>query len=148
MKNYVKEMRRLVGTQPLLVVGAMVLVFNEKKEILLQQRSDINKWGFPGGSMEYGESLEETAKRELFEETGFNAKSLEFLDILSGKKECHKYPNGDEIFGVTAVFTTSKISGELSIHDNESSNLRFFSLNNLPPNLVKKARYIINKHLK
>jgi 8-oxo-dGTP pyrophosphatase MutT (NUDIX family) len=38
--------------------------------------------GFPGGVMEFGESLEETAVRELYE--GLK------IDILSGKKECHK----------------------------------------------------------
>ncbi|MFJ7183696.1 NUDIX hydrolase [Lysinibacillus xylanilyticus] len=145
--NYIKEMRELIGTQPLMVAGSTVVVFNVMREILLQQRSDNNKWGFPGGAMEYGESLEETAIRELYEETGLKAKDLRFIDILSGEKEYHKYPNGDEIFGVTAVYTTSNISGILSINDNESLNTKFFPLDDLPSNLVEKARYIIKKHL-
>jgi len=140
-------MRELIGTRPLMVAGATVVVFNVMREILLQQRSDNNKWGFPGGAMEYGESLEETAIRELYEETGLMAKDLKFIDILSGEKEYYKYPNGDEIFGVTAVYTTSNISGILSINDNESLNIKFFPLDNLPSNLVEKARYIIQKHL-
>ncbi|MFJ8511215.1 NUDIX domain-containing protein [Lysinibacillus xylanilyticus] len=97
--------------------------------------------------MEYEESLEETAKRELYEETGLKAKDLKFIDILSGKNEHYKYPNGDEIFGVTAVYTTSNISDTLSINDNESLNIKFFTLDNLPSNLMEKARYIIQKHL-
>jgi 8-oxo-dGTP pyrophosphatase MutT (NUDIX family) len=97
--------------------------------------------------MEYGESLEETAIRELFEETGLKANRLTFVDILSGKQECHKYPNGDEVFGVTTVYFTEDINGELSINDGESLNLKFFPLNNLPSNLVEKAKYIIDKHL-
>jgi len=56
MSEYIKEMRNLIGTKPLMVVGVSVIVFNEKKEVLLQQRSDINKWAFLGGLMEYGES--------------------------------------------------------------------------------------------
>ena len=146
MGNYVKEMRNLIGTQALLLVGASVAVFNEKGELLLQQRADINEWGFPGGAMEYGESLEETALRELYEETGLTAKDLEFIEILSGEKECHTYPNGDEIFGVTAVYRTSTISGELSINDGESISLEYFPLNNLPANLIGKSQYIIKKH--
>ena len=51
--------------------------------------------------------LEETAIRELYEETGVRCKSLTFVDILSGKKECYKYPNGDEIFGITAIYSTN-----------------------------------------
>ncbi|MCY9550034.1 NUDIX domain-containing protein [Lysinibacillus xylanilyticus] len=65
MGNYVKQIRELIGIRPLLVAGSTVVVFNEKREILLQQRSEINKWGFPGGAMEYEESLGETAIREL-----------------------------------------------------------------------------------
>ncbi|CRK82390.1 NUDIX hydrolase [Neobacillus massiliamazoniensis] len=147
MSGYIKEMRKLIGTRPLMVVGATVIAFNEREEILLQLRSDIKKWGLPGGAMEYGETLEETAIRELFEETGLKANRLTFVDILSGKQECHKYPNGDEVFGVTTVYFTEDIYGELSINDRESLNLKFFPLNNLPSNLVEKAKYIIDKHL-
>lgn len=146
LANYIQEMRKLVGTQALMVIGSMVALFNEKGEILLQQRADIDKWGFPGGVMEYGESLEETALRELYEETGLRARDLRFIEILSGEKECHQYPNGDEIFGVTAVYTTSTASGELSINDGESINIEFFPLNNLPFKLVEKSEYIIRKY--
>ena len=146
MGNYIKEMRKLIGTQALLLVGATIAVFNEKGELLLQQRADNNKWGFPGGAMEYGESLEDTALRELYEETGLTAKDLEFIEILSGEKECHQYPNGDEIFGVTAVFTTSTVTGELSVNDNESIQLKYFPLGDLPSDLVGKSEYIMKKY--
>jgi hypothetical protein len=35
MSGYIKEMRKLIGTRPLMVVGATVIVFNEREEILL-----------------------------------------------------------------------------------------------------------------
>lgn len=49
--------------------------------------------GCPGGSMELGESFEQTARRELFEEMVLTIEEMKFLDILSGKETYRVYPN-------------------------------------------------------
>ena len=70
MGNYVSELRRLVGSRPLLLVAAGVVVRASYGAILLQRRTDDGLWGLPGGALEPGDSLEEAARRELLEETG------------------------------------------------------------------------------
>ena len=53
-------------------VGVGVAVFQEGR-ILLGKRKGAHgdgEWGFPGGHLELGETVEECARRELFEETG------------------------------------------------------------------------------
>lgn len=97
--------------------------------------------------MEPGETLEETAKRELYEETGLRASNLQLLSILSGHRDYFKYPNGDEVFGVTAVFLAEQVDGQLYPLDGESLALNYFSLDALPSHLVKKAQDIIVHHL-
>lgn len=82
--NYIMNLRKYIGHEPIIVVGATALVFNKSGEILLNLRSDTNTWGIPGGSMELGENLQETAIRELYEETGLIATKLELIDVLSG----------------------------------------------------------------
>ena len=107
MSDYVIKLRQLVGTMPVILVGSTVIVLNQTREVLLQFHADIEMWGLPRGAMEPGETLEETAKRELYEKTELHANNLQFLTILSGYQDYFKYPNG----GVTAVFLTDQTDG-------------------------------------
>lgn len=143
MIGYTKEIRDLIGTRPFILVGATIIVKNERNEILLQHRSDTFEWGLPGGAMEPGESLEEAAERELYEETGLKAKNFKFVDVLSGKDLYFKYPNGDEVYNVICIYIAENISGKLAINDDESIELKYFSLNELPSNLMKELRLFL-----
>ena len=60
-----------VRQDTLVLVNAHVhFAFDEHHCLLLRHRTDDNTWDFPGGYMEPGESTEETARREVREETG------------------------------------------------------------------------------
>jgi 8-oxo-dGTP pyrophosphatase MutT (NUDIX family) len=130
--NYILDLRKFVGSRPLVMAGAGVIVRNEADELLLQLRADTKDWGLPGGSMELGESLEDTAKRELFEETGLHAEGFRFLRMCSGPEFYAKYPNGDEVYNVISVYEAYNVSGEFAMLDGESLDLRYFALNDLP----------------
>lgn len=140
--SYLSELRKIVGHRPLLSAGATVLVINNGK-ILLNLRSDTETWGIPGGSLELGESLEETAFRELKEETGLSAEKMILLTVLSGKDYYFEYPNGDMLYSVISLFLAENISGDLEITDGESLKLQYFDFNELP-NLESRAKAIID----
>jgi len=74
--SYIMNMRKKVGHDPIITVGATTLVFNNKNELLLNLRSDTLDWGIPGGAKELNETLEECAIRELKEETNLDASNL------------------------------------------------------------------------
>ncbi len=130
--NYIRSLRTFVGTRPIIAAGSAILVLNEQNELLLQLRNDTNDWGVPGGGMELGDSFEETAHKELLEETGLVAGGLELLTIASGKEFYYQYPHGDEVYNATAVFKALNVSGELVNNGLESKELRYFPIDALP----------------
>ena len=138
------NLRKYVGHEPLIGLGATTLVFNDKNEILLNLRSDTNTWGIPGGSMELHETIEETAVRELKEEAGISADKLELVTVLSGDEYYFEYPNGDKMCTVIVLFKVLNYTGEIKVSDDESKQLKFFSLDALP-NMESRAKAIIDK---
>lgn len=149
--SYIGDMRKYIGHQPMLSAGATVVVIKDNK-ILLNLRSDTGTWGIPGGALELGENLEETAARELKEETNLCAESFTLLNVFSGTDFYFKYPNGDELYSVVALYLADNVTGELKITDGESKRLEYFSKAELPE-LESRASAIIkwlleNNHLK
>lgn len=55
----IMELRKLVGTRPIIMVGVSIIVRNSEGQILLMKRTDSLDWGTLGGSMELGETFEE-----------------------------------------------------------------------------------------
>lgn len=142
--GYISDIRKMVGHQPIIGVGATVLIFNDKNELLLNLRSDTGDWGIPGGLKELNETIEECAKREMKEETNLEVDDLKLLAVLSGKDYYFKYPNDDELDCVIVLFEARNYKGDLKINDDESTKLEFFSLDDLPQ-LESRAQKIIEK---
>lgn len=72
-----------MNRRPLIGVGAVV--FNADNEILLIKRGkapNLGRWMVPGGTLEWGETLEEAAVREVREETGIDIEIETFVEII------------------------------------------------------------------
>lgn len=134
MTDYIKSMRKYIGHKRLLIVGASVFIHKDGK-LLLQKRKDNDCWGYHGGCLELGETGEETARRELFEETGLTAGALEQLGVFSGKELFYTYPNGDMVSIVDVVYLCEDFSGEMKRQTDEMSDLQWFEIDNLPDNI-------------
>lgn len=134
--GYIMDLRAYVGHRPLIQVGSSVIVEDGQGRILLQRRTDNGLWCFSSaGSMEPGESAEETARRELLEETGLTANKLELVGVYTGAKEYAVYPNGDEVYNVEFFFVCRDWFGALTPQEDEVDSLRFFHPDELPDGL-------------
>ena len=146
MTEYIKNMRKYIGHERLILVGASVFIHKDGK-LLLQKRKDNNCWGDHGGGHELGETIEETAKRELFEETGLIANSLELIGVFSGKELYYTYPNGDKVSNVNIAYLCEDFSGKLKLQADETLDLQWFEINNLPKNLSPPVKLPLSQCL-
>ncbi len=135
----------------LLQDGAAAIIVNDKGQILLQSRTDNDRWGLPGGCQELGERFEETVIREVKEETNLDIteENLELVGIIAGGTRRKEYPNGDVVINNTALYCVKNYTGEVK-WDSESKEMKFFDLDNLPenqhdPDLVEAYIKYINK---
>ena len=78
----VLNVKRLYPKQPIVGVGAVII---HRGRILLEKRKNEpgrGKWSIPGGLVELGEKCEQTAIREVKEETGLTVDRPEHLDVV------------------------------------------------------------------
>ncbi len=118
--------------------GSAVVILNDAGSILLLKRAQIcywmpGKWGLPGGKIEKGETSEQAAIREVYEETELSVK-----DLVHIKK--HSNPQVD-------IFYAPVYTGTVKI-DFEHDDYRWVSRSDVDkmdtiPDLVKKFDWVI-----
>jgi len=147
MQEYIRRLREYVGHMPIVQTGACVIILNSQQQILMERRVDNEMWGLPGGAFEPGETMEVTARREAYEETGLTVDDLTLYGVYSGKELFYEYPNGDQVYNVTIAYITTGFSGDLHVDERESRELRFFAHESMPdaisPPLVPVIRDIV-----
>ena len=125
---------------PFIQTGSCVIIRNTKSQILLQERTDRNMWGLPGGCQDLGEDLRDTAVREVYEETSIrlDPHELVLIDTMSGSFRKNSYPNGDIVYNNVSLYLADVDINDVSTlqGDSETKRLEFFDLDKLPANLM------------
>ena len=142
--GYVEELRKIIGHRRIILNGSVAIIEDGDGRILMQQRAyPRGRWGLPGGLMELGESTEETARREVFEETGLRLGPLTLLGVYSGEGYLCVAENGDEYYVVTTAYIATEYEGALTINDGESLALEWIDGDHLPDDIPKTHSRII-----
>ena len=137
MGPYLQSLRSRIGSQRILLPGVRAIILNQREEVLLQRRTDVECWGLPAGSVELDETALEALRREVLEETGLEVRRAEPMALHSGPDQRFQYPNGDQIQCFSVSFIVREWAGEPRADGEEGSEVRFWSLDHLPENLVE-----------
>ncbi|MDN4603549.1 NUDIX domain-containing protein [Paenibacillus sp. F6_3S_P_1C] len=129
--GYIESLREMVGNAPVILVRPSILILNQSDEILLVRNAD-DTWGIPGGMMEMGESVEESAMREVREEIGLQIKKLKLYGVFSEKELYTKLRNGHEYYNVVIGYICTEFEGELKPDGVEVLEAKFYKPTELP----------------
>jgi 8-oxo-dGTP pyrophosphatase MutT (NUDIX family) len=112
-------------TQKVTSAGGVVFrVTNAGREVLLCGRTSDGLWALPKGTPEPGETLEETALREVREETGV---SVEPDGIVGEIKYWFSRPQeGVRYHKTVRHYLLHPVGGDTSLHDHEFDEVRWF----------------------
>jgi 8-oxo-dGTP pyrophosphatase MutT (NUDIX family) len=144
--DFVRELRKHVGHDLLLLPGVSGMVINDAGEVLLQRRSDTGRWALIGGILEPGEDPADAVVREVFEETGLRVEPIRAIGIYT--TPIITYPNQDRAMYVITAFRCRVISGEPGVNDEESLEVRYFAPDALPDDLRDDFRERIEHALR
>ena len=129
--DFILEIREMIGHHPLWLPGITAVITRGDGHVLLVKRSDNGAWTPVTGIVDPGEEPAVAAAREAREETGVVI-SVDRLAATTVLPEI-TYDNGDRASFLDLTFACTWLSGEAYVADDESTDVRWWPIDDLPP---------------
>jgi 8-oxo-dGTP pyrophosphatase MutT (NUDIX family) len=129
--DFIKDIRDKAGDVLLLLPGVVMVVFDDRGRVLLNRRTDTGRWALISGIPDPGEQPAQAAVREIQEETAVSAVVERVLSVFTNEPVV--YDNGDHAQYIDIVLRCRAVGGEARVNDDESLDVRWFALDELPP---------------
>ncbi len=104
------------------------VVFRDEKILLVQERSDGNRWTLPGGWVDVGEPPRLAVEREVREESGYEVKASKLLALYD--RSLHGHP--PHLFHTYKIYILCELQGGAPAESLETGGADFFPLGELP----------------
>ncbi|MBE3038007.1 MAG: NUDIX domain-containing protein [Chloroflexi bacterium] len=140
MMDYFTKIRRLVGNEPIILSGAVGAVVKDGKILLVRRHNLSRTWGIPGGVQELGETIRETAHREVLEEVGLNLQASDLIGVYSSSQWDIEFPDSGRIQQLALFFLMEGKIGEITIQESEVADWGFFTPQEMPENIMPCCR--------
>ena len=125
--GYISKIREKIGHDPVFMpcVGCVIVKDNQ---MLLQKRTDNNKWAIHGGSLELGETFLDALNRELKEELNIKVINPQVINVYSGEDMHYTYPNKDEVYMISTAYLVEEFTGNLKVDNVEVSEVKWIQI--------------------
>jgi ADP-ribose pyrophosphatase YjhB (NUDIX family) len=127
---FILDLRAKVGHDPLHLPGVTAVVFDDEARVLLVRRADNHRWTLVTGCLEPGEQPAVGAVREVAEETAVQVRVERLLSVTA--LPLMTFDNGDQTYWLNVTFRCSRVGGDARVNDDESIDVGWFRLDDLP----------------
>lgn len=112
------------------------MIFNERGEVLLQKRKDVEKWCVISGHVEFGETVEEAILREVREEINVPSEIVRLIGVYSSPSHS-TYHYEDRVVQYVITYFEVKLleKPDESLTNEETLAIKFFPTGEIPENL-------------
>jgi len=126
-------------------IGIGVLIKNEQGQALFGLRKGVHdeEWCFPGGHLDFGETIFETARREVKEETGLDTDEFKLISVSDGIPYIKTDNKHYVTIGVVAVYNGDEPK---LMEPEKCKQWKWLSLDNLPENMFEPTEAIIENY--
>jgi 8-oxo-dGTP pyrophosphatase MutT (NUDIX family) len=128
--EFILRLREKIGHDPLWLPGTTAVVLDDENRVLLVKRADDGRWTLVTGCLDPGEEPAVGAVREVLEETAVVAVADRLLSVET--LPMVTYPNGDQVEFMDLIFRCRAVSGEARVNDEESTDVGWFAVDELP----------------
>jgi ADP-ribose pyrophosphatase YjhB (NUDIX family) len=139
--QFIVDLRARVGHDALWLPGVTAVVLDDAGRVLLVRRADNDLWTLVTGCLDPGEQPAVGAVREVVEETAVIAVAERVLSVSA--LPLHVYGNGDQALYLDVAFRCRAVSGTARVNDDESVDVGWFRLDELPASLPDRHQKCI-----
>jgi ADP-ribose pyrophosphatase YjhB (NUDIX family) len=135
--DFVLRLRAKIGHDMLPMSGVTGVVLDDAGRLLLNKRPN-GRWSLPSGILEPGEQPAVAVVREIAEETAVEVRVVGLTSVWMQPPRA--YPNGDRVQFLDLTFRCAYVAGRARVNDDESTDVGWFDLAEIPPSVSDESR--------